>query len=417
MDQSFILDFSEALEVNKGDGDGFKEITPKRCPVPSCRKFNARTKSKKEVISRLEHAISEMKTKKGTPNKSKFHKSESISVDTPCTVSQRKRERNIEQNIEIYATPRKMNPRKQIPKAAAQVVLKYLLLNSWRKSRSRCQHFVRHTNNLEEKINQLNIQINVLKNLGRSESSKRQDISSRYQELQKQLDTLVNENISLKDQIENITNDCSGTKNDLSKLNEQLELCKDVIQAKDNALRVLQEKYEREKEKARRQTVDKKITTERVMKLENTINIQKESLENLKLYMENLQASKRTLASTLSKSEQTGKNYADKIHSQTLLIETYKFKLSEYEKENSEMEQKIKNLQLHLDIVNNEYSDLKTKNESFEQDIFNLSQKLEEEREYTPWNLMKKGMISTYSALKYLANLMVPAIQSNYLKC
>ncbi|KAK9874931.1 hypothetical protein WA026_005747 [Henosepilachna vigintioctopunctata] len=403
---------ADSPKMVAGDGDGIKQNII-RYHTPSSKKYPSPIKKNEPKFSN-ELALKGIHGSHKSKKSYKRRNAETMTVDTPSRVTKRKPMNYIHDKVaNIYCSPRFSAQTIVSKNAAGRKIFKYLLLKSWRRSRSVRKELSLALKNRDEKLTQLDMQIDVLQNLRKLESARREETHKKYQELQKDLDQLVEENKSLKEDIESIRKECFAKVKELNEKNQQLNNYKNIFDEKQQSLRVLKEKLDKEKEKFKRCSTERKNSTEQNVKLENTLNILKEKVENLTNQIQLLQNSKHSLENALEKSEKMCENYADKLRKQSLLEETYKSKIEEYEKEKMEMDREMKNLQMHLDIAHYEYSHMKSRNDDIEKDILDISRKLDDEKEKSPWNLMKKGVSSTYFAFKYLANLMLPAIQSN----
>lgn len=411
---SFIVQTSTNDKGISGDGDGYKQITPIRHPIPSSRKFTPTSRKTKDMKSKLESALQEMKTPNKTLGLRTKLRVECSSVDSPVGIPNRKRAKYVEKHdeVKIYCSPRGSAGIEKFPTDSARLVFKYLLLNSWRKCKSRYNDASNLLSLKESKINQLNMQIEVFRNLRKSESSRREEIHLKYNEIQKEFDVLIQQNVVLRNHIECLERDKNCIISELERLNERTKYYKEEIEDKTNLLNAQIEKFDKEKDKLKKLTIENKQTQEKNYKLKNIVNVQKENLEKLKSCVESLQKSKLDLNFKFERTQESCRNYSEQLRILTLENAVNKSKISSYETEKEELRKEIKNLQAQLETVGTNCDNLRKVNESIQLEMVDLSKKYQEEKKMV-WIWMRTGLTSTYGVLRYLAEKIIPALQAN----
>ncbi|XP_045468999.1 ninein-like [Harmonia axyridis] len=405
-------------DLNSKNGNGISgdgDASSIRYPVPSARKFTPTSRKTRDMKSKLESALKEMRTPSKKQGSRARDRSEICSVDSPVRIHNRKGLKAAQHNdtIKIYCSPRECSPGEKFPEAAARLVLRYLLLNSWRKSRSRRNELSSLLEAKEYKMSQLNIQIDVLQNLRKSESSRREEIANKYQEIQKDFDDIIQQNVALRNYIECLEKDKFGLVSELQRVNEKTKYQLQEIEEKTNILNTLAQSQRRDKDKLRKINNQRLSLQEQNNKLENVISIQKENLGNLKSCVDAMQKSEYDLKCELEKSKKTCEHHLEQIRVLNLEKAKNKSLISKYEFEKDEMSRELCLLQKELELSQKNCDELTLMNETIQSEMLQVSMKFEEERRFLR-NWMKKGATSTYSLLKYFAEKILPALQVNF---
>nr|CAH7716402.1 unnamed protein product [Callosobruchus chinensis] len=252
-----------------GEGDGQQRgRIQKRMQVPSAKKFRAnKPQSSLMLKDKLETALTEMQTKPMAKTKiePKIHnclvKSQSMAEITP-TKSRSSGSRHLRitplklstlggdgvvkdangGETTLHATPRRhvvsssIASRKCGRRWADCAVERRLLLKAWRKTRAERNEFARKTESLKDQVSQLQLQVDVLKNLRNSESDKRKEALTESHNLRRKIELLEAENRQLaeemkhmRDTLENTQKNMTLAKDDLKRCSEQLHKVKDVL--------------------------------------------------------------------------------------------------------------------------------------------------------------------------------------------
>ncbi|XP_044757915.1 kinesin-related protein 4-like [Coccinella septempunctata] len=404
-----------AVKEMSGDGDGIKQINGIRNPIPSSRKFTPIPKNTKDMKAKLEMALKETKTSHKKQGLRTTARIECSSVDKPVRITNKKYLKSAapEDKIKIYCSPRKSIPEAKFPQDAGRLIFKYLLLNSWRKCRSRYNDLKSSILFKENKIKHLNMQVEVLKNLRKSESQRREEIFIKYHEIKREYDNIIQQNSDLRNHVECLEKDKICFISELERLNERTSCYKQEIEEKTNLLNAHQIKIQREKEKVKKIIAERKQTQEQYNKLESVINIQRENLQNLKSCVDTLQKSNLNLNCKLETHQEACKIHSEELRTLTSENAENKSKITTYETEKEEMSRDLSSLRKQLKIALNNCDDFKNANESIQLEMLEMSRKLQAER-YFLWNLMSKGVNTTYTVMKYLAEKIVPAVQTHF---
>ncbi|VEN57301.1 unnamed protein product [Callosobruchus maculatus] len=251
-----------------GEGDGQQRgRIQKRVQVLSAKKFRTKAQCSLVLKDKLETALSEMQPKTVTKTKiePKIHnclvKSQSVAEITPTkgksTGSRRLHITPLKLSTlggdgvvedadgvptTLHATPRRhvasssIASRKCGRRWADCAVERRLLLKAWRKTRADRNEFVKKAESLKDQVSQLQLQVDVLKNLRNSESDKRKEALTESHNLRRKIELLEAENRQLTEDLKNIRDTLDNTqknmtltKGDLKKCSEQLHKVQDVL--------------------------------------------------------------------------------------------------------------------------------------------------------------------------------------------
>ncbi|KAJ8913942.1 hypothetical protein NQ315_015179 [Exocentrus adspersus] len=252
--------FSTPKLIN-GEGDGIKNITVRRrVQVPSSRKFNANIPTDESMRIRIGDALNELqRTPKtsSTPKSRYLKKSQTVAEITPTKSKVKSRcavkstnDDGESSRATLHATPRPVDgetptaasaSRRCLRERAECVVYQRLLLCVWRRNRERLATLSESCGRHQDQINQLELQVDVLKTLRNSESQKRVEALNESQQLRKKLEMLELESNELNKKL-------SSTQEELKNTQENLKLTRSELKKSSEQITSLQLILKKKKE-------------------------------------------------------------------------------------------------------------------------------------------------------------------------
>ncbi|XP_050303096.1 cingulin-like [Anthonomus grandis grandis] len=389
-----------------GDGDGIRQkmVTNKKGPISSAKKVKPRSKDEpmKLKLQTVNCNVTGRKPERvNTPCKQKevLVKSASVAEITPTKAKKRLSMRSVDDNIEIYATPRLLSDFEEklfcLQERNTCRVYRRLMLLAWRKSRDSAKAKDELLKKQELQILQLDLQVDVLNKLREAESQKREEAQTECQKLKKSIDLLELENGQLNEETQNLQTTLEIIQNELK-----------VAKAENNFLSDQSTKLQ--------EVIGKKKSENRF--LEEKVKLYDEEKSTLRSMVSNLECKIKFLEKNLKTTEQ---NYRMKENKYTQLKCEFKKQLDTNKSVTKQLED-LKNEKINVSIkvedlesqLNNYIQScelLKEANVELNQEMHEMSIELEEEKKHNWLKNTKHFALLSLSALQKVADVVLPA--------
>ncbi|CAH1985685.1 unnamed protein product [Acanthoscelides obtectus] len=394
-----------------GEGDGQQrgriQKIQKRVPMSSALKFRAKAQYRETMKDTLEVALTQIQSKTKlapkihnclvksrsiaeiTPTKSKAKGSRPVHV-TPLKISTLGGDAVVEDTT-IHATPRRPAaqtstlPRKCDRRWVECRVQKRLLLKAWRKRRVDRDEAAKKAEGLKEQVSQLQLQVDVLKNLRNSESDKRKEALNECHNLKKNIESLQVENWQLKEELQNIRDALDNTqknmaltKSDLKKRSEQINKIQDLLKRQKEEKLDLKCKISSQEQEIYMQNniisrLEQAISTTAVnlQNTENNLRAKEQQFDEIRIKLQN----ERVRNSSLEEDIVSLQQQKMELESQSIILE-----------------EQLEDLEISLDRV-------KEINETMKGELYEVSLQLCEEQKKNWFNQTKDVAMLSLSTL------------------
>lgn len=365
-----------------GQGDGVKKTTlSKRYPVQSSRRFNAKEPTNEIIRLKLKKAIMGMET--STPRKIIRHncieKANTIAEITPSKMSAKKKSGtemktpNRDDNyndITLYATPRPFENETRFVRCPRQkaVCLLYqrLLLRAWRGCKSRLTDLNELYNQQHNNVAQLEIQIEVLNTLRKSESDRRHAALNDCQTLRLKINELETGNKTLNEIVSSTNEALDETRTHLILTKEDLQNCSGQLKKVQGQLK-------------------KKL--EEKMDLLYKLTEQDRQIQCKNLEIKNLREDLKTMEMNLQNSDSNYKTKSDEVNELFDQLQNEINKNESLMEENKFLKQQQDEYQTHSRFLENElntyttsWDQLTTQNISIRNELLSVTMELDEHK-------------------------------------
>lgn len=422
-DDSSVEFFSTPKLNMDGDGDGIKNVTArKRTPVPSSKKFNARTPCDEKMRIKLEKTLMEMQSKESKP---KSHccliKSQSVAEITPSKSKPKKKpipklqKLNLSGDssehdtsslsVTLHATPRPL----EAPLAtstssasrrcctrdwAACKVYGRLMLCVWRRYKARLQAMSESNGRQQNQISQLELQVDFLKNMRNSECDKRNEALNECQRLKKKMEILELANNNLIEEIKSQQEELMGSKKNIRLVKFDLKKSsEELIQTKDLLKRRKEEKMDLLSKLA---TQEKKIYNQNstISDLENALTISENNLHNIE--------------SNFRSKQDEFDEICQQLEAEMKLNEKLKTEISCLKNSNVLFQNRSKHLEDELESYISHIEELKEENTSIRIGLEQVATELSVEKKRPWYKNTKELALLSLSALQKIAEVVLP---------
>nr|CAI5846240.1 unnamed protein product [Callosobruchus analis] len=429
MDDDSTEEFFTPKVGGEGDGQQRGRIQ-KRVQVPSAKKFRPKAQCSLVLKDKLESALTEMQTKtvvkpkiepkihnclvksqsvaEMTPTKSKSNGSRRLHV-TPLKLSTLGGDGVVEDAdggpATLHATPRRYAAssskaaRKCGRRWADCAVERRLLLRAWRKTRSDRNELSKKAEGLREQVNQLQLQVDVLKNLRNSESDKRREALAESHNLRRKIELLEAENRQLAEELQNIKDTLGNTqknmtltKSDLKRCSEQLHKVQDVL---------------------KRNKEEKMDLKSRISSQEQEIYMQNSIIARLEQAISSTAVQLQNSENSLRSKEQQNDEIFIELQNEKVLNSSLKQDIVNLQQEKMELESQSRILEEQLEDLEVSLDRMKEINETMKTNLFEVSVRLCEERRKNWLNQTKVAAKLSLSTLHRFFDAVLPIYLEN----
>ncbi|XP_072383431.1 uncharacterized protein [Diabrotica undecimpunctata] len=407
-------DNQEEYFTPKGDGDGVKKTTPrKRFPVPSSRKFNVKAPRDENIKAKLEQALEEMgKVKKHnclakaqtvaeiTPTKSKRKKTQFLKLsfdgDTP--------DLHTTLQVALHATPRPLDGTPALASHAQRrrctrdwavcTVYQRLLLFVWRRTKARLQTLSESNGRQQNQISQLELQVDFLKSMRKSECERRNEALQECHNMSKKVSVLEITNNNLMQELKIIQDDLVNTKKNLTLT--KLDLIKTTDQLSKSQEQLMRRREEKLDLISKLNCQEQEVSSqnEKIVELEEKFKIIENNLHNMESNFKNKQEELEAVQ--------------EQFQLEVKLNDSLKDNMASLEHTKIELERRVKTLENELMVYIDGIENLEDENITIRENLAEVTLELFEEKKKKWVKITKELTLLSLSALQKIIEVMLP---------